>query len=235
MNAKSNQCPSCGKPASGRFCSHCGKALTADAAPSLMSPQVVAPWIALFVALLALVVSLVTFWNQVTRVAVEPQSSPPFASAQSAPGQPPDLSSMTPREAADRLFNRVMTAAERNDAEEAARFFPMAIDAYEALGELDNDARFHVALLYLTAGDIKKAREQLDVIRKSAPKHLLGIILAHDIAERSGDKAGVARAYKDFLAAYDSEIAAGREEYQHHHGSIQRFHAAAQAAVAAKK
>ena len=235
MNAKSNHCPSCGKPASGKFCSHCGKPLTADAAPSLMSPQVVAPWLALFVALLALVISLVTFWNQGTRVAVEPPSSPPFASAQSAPGQPPDISGMSPREAADRLFNRVMTAAEHNNAEEAAQFMPMALQAYEALGELDNDARFHVALMYLVASDIKKAREQLEAIRKSAPKHLLGIMLAYDIAERSGDKAGVVRAYKDFLAAYDSEMAAGREEYQHHHGSIQRFHAAAQAAVAGKK
>lgn len=234
MNAKS-KCPSCGKPASGKFCSHCGKPLTADAAPSLMSPQLVAPWLALFVALLALVVSLVTFWNQGTRDAIEAPSLPPAASASSAPGQPPDLSSMTPREAADRLFNRVMTAAERNDAEEAARFMPMALQAYEALGEMDTDARFHVALMHLVAGDIKKAREQLDVIRKAAPKHLLGIILAHDIAERSGDKAGVARAHKDFLAAYDSEMAAGREEYQHHHGTIQRFRTAAEASVAGKK
>ncbi len=234
MNAKANQCPSCGKPASGKFCSHCGKPLTADAAPSLMSPQVVAPWVALFVAILALIVALMAFWDRGTAVPVVAPSSPPRAAAQPATNQPPDIASMSPRDAADRLFNRVMTAAERNDAEEAARFFPMAIQAYEALGPLDNDARFHVALLQLTAGDIKKASAQLDAIRKAAPKHLLGIILAHDIAERSGDKAGVAKAYKAFLAAYDAEMAAKREEYQHHHGSILRFHAAAEAGVAGK-
>ena len=82
---------------------------------------------------------------------------------------------MTPREAADRLFNRIMTAAERGDAQEALRFAPMALQAYERLGPLDNDARYHVGLITATTGDIESARAHIDMLRQSVPDHLLGI------------------------------------------------------------
>ena len=152
-----------------------------------------------------------------------------------APGQPVDLASMSPREAANRLFNRVMAASENGNTEEALRFVPMALQAYDRLETLDNDARYHVALIHMTAGDIKSARVQLDKLRQSVPNHLLGIMLEHQIAERSGNKTTAARAYKEFLAAYDAEIAKGREEYQDHRGNIERFREAAQASVAGKK
>jgi tetratricopeptide (TPR) repeat protein len=237
MNAKSNECPNCGKPAAGKFCSHCGTALTAETAPKRWSTQTVVPWAALGIAILALVVALEAWLD---RGGQAPAVAPPpvaalFDSAPGAPGAPPDLSKMTPREAADRLFNRVMAASERGDTAEAEQFRPMALQAYEALGSLDDDARYHLGLIDLTAGDIKGARAQLDKIQQSAPNHLLGIMLARDIAKRSGDKVGVTRAYKGFLAVYDSEIAAGREEYQHHWGSIERFRAEAQASTTEKK
>ena len=60
-------------------------------------------------------------------------------------------------------------------------------------------------------------------------------MLEHQIAERSGNKDSAARAYKAFLAAYDAEIATGREEYQDHLNTIERFRTAAQASVAGKK
>jgi len=142
---------------------------------------------------------------------------------------------MTPRQAADRLFNRIMTAAERGDTEEALRFVPMALQAYDLLGTLDNDARYHVALIHMTAGDVQSARAQIDSIRQSAPNHLLAIMVERDIAERSGDQDGVTRAYKSFLAAYDAEIAAARPEYQDHWSGIERFRKAAEASVAGTK
>ena len=142
---------------------------------------------------------------------------------------------MSPRQAADRLFNRVMAANENGDSVEALRFAPMALQAYNNLGTLDNDARYHAALLHLTVDDIKSARVQVDLLRKSVPNHLLGFMLEHQIAERSGSKDGAARAYKAFLAAYDAEIATGREEYQDHLNTIERFHKAAQAGVTGKK
>lgn len=134
---------------------------------------------------------------------------------------------MTPRQAADRLFNRIMTAKERGDTEEALRFAPMAVAAYDRLDTLDNDARYHVALIHMTTGDIKSARVQLDRLRQSVPNHLLGIMLEHRIAERTDNKDGAARAYRAFLAAYDAEIAAGRAEYQDHEGGIEGFRKAA--------
>jgi len=142
---------------------------------------------------------------------------------------------MSPRQAADRLFNRVMAASENGDTAEALRFAPMALQAYDNLGTLDNDARYHVALLHLTAGDIKSARVQVGLLRKSVPNHLLGFMLEHQIAERSGKKESAARAYKAFLAAYDAEIAVEREEYQDHLNTIERFRNAAQTSVAGKK
>jgi hypothetical protein len=60
-------------------------------------------------------------------------------------------------------------------------------------------------------------------------------MLEHQIAARGGKKDSAARAYKDFVAAYDAEIAKGRAEYQDHQGSIDRFREAAQASVAGKK
>ena len=260
MNAKTIQCPSCGKHAAGNFCSHCGapvmstcpacdagvkpgsrvcqecgESLEARAASKQWSAQMIVPWVAIGIATIALFVALASWFGRGSGVAEQMPSSLPMSSTVPAPGQPVDLASMTPREAANRLFNRVMIANESGNTEEALKFAPMALQAYDNLGTLDNDARYHVALLHLAAGDIKSARVQIEKLRQSVPNHLLGIMLEHQIAERSGKKDNAARAYKAFLAAYDAEIAKGREEYQDHLNSIERFRAAAQASVAGKK
>jgi len=196
------------------------------------------PWIALGMATVALVVSLLAWFDRGDSSTVQPAPLR-FSQSLSTPfpdtGQPPDLSSMSPREAADRLFNRVMTASENGNTEEAQRFMPMALQAYDRVGTLDNDARYHVALLHLTAGDMKSVRAQIDKLRKSAPHHLFGYMLEREMAERSGKQDGVARANKAFLAAYDAEMASGRMEYQEHRGNIERFRVAAQASKAGKQ
>lgn len=201
--------------------------------PSSLNARTIAPWAALGIAALALVVALVALFDR-ARDDVSPapmrfsQSlSIPFTST----AQPPDLSRMSPREAADRLFNRVMAASENGNNAEVLQFTPMALQAYDKLGTLDNDARYHVALLHLTANDSKSARMQIDLLRKTAPRHLLAFLLEHQIAELSGKQDNVVRIFKDFLAAYDAEIAAGRPEYQDHLSSIERFRTAARAGV----
>ena len=258
MNAKSIQCPSCGKSVAGNFCSHCGTpivsvcpscdsevkpgtrvchecgtSLTAPAAPMRWNAQTIASWVAIGIATIALTVALAALFDR--GGGVPAPFSPPAAARAPAPGEPVDLSSMSPRQAADRLFNRVMAANERGDTVEALKFAPMALQAYDGLGTLDNDARYHVALNHMVGEDIKSTRAQLDKLRQSAPNHLLGIMLEHQIAERSGKKDSAARAYKAFLAAYDAEIAKGRAEYQDHQSSLERFHKAAQASMAGKK
>jgi hypothetical protein len=194
-----------------------------------------APWVAIGIASIALIVAFVALFSR-DNVMVAPEPVlPPLSSSAPLPGQPPDLSSMTPRQAADRLFNRVMAASENGDTAEALRFAPMALQAYNNLGSLDNDAHYHVALLHLTTGDIKGARAQSELLRKSVPNHLLAFMLEHQIAERSGNNESVARAYKGFLANFDTEIAAGRIEYLEHQNTILRFQKAAQASATGKK
>jgi hypothetical protein len=259
MNAKSIKCPGCGKSAAGNFCSHCGTPIVTvcpecdaevkpgsrvcqecgaslvAAAPKQLNAQAIAPWAAIVIAMLALGVALAALFDRGSGAATPSPFSQLTSPAAPAPGQPVDLASMSPREAADRLYNRAMAASEKGDFVEALKFAPMALQAYEGLGSLDNDARYHVALLRLTTEDIDGARVQIEMLRQSVPNHLLAFMLEHQIAERGGKKDSAARAYKSFLAAYDAEMAAGRAEYQDHQGSIERFREAAQAGVTGKK
>lgn len=202
--------------------------------------QSIVPWVALGISIVALVFSLLAWLDRgggAPKSAAAPAPlSPSLSSPFSAPGtSSADLSSMSPRDAADRLFNRVMTASESGNTAEAMQFAPMALQAYGRVGPLDNDARYHVALIHLVAGDVKSARVQLGELKRAAPNHLLGLMLEHQIAVQSGDKDGAARAYRNFLAAHDAEMATARVEYQEHRGGIERFRAAAQASTAAKK
>jgi mono/diheme cytochrome c family protein len=137
-----------------------------------------------------------------------------------------DLSTMTPREAADRLFNRVMSASERGDVGEAARFAPMAVAAYGRVTNLDGDARYHLGLLYLLLDDLDQARIQVDILKQNVPRHLLALLLEHDVATKAGDGATAAGAAAEFVAAYGAEMATARPEYEAHQFSIDRFRAA---------
>jgi hypothetical protein len=154
---------------------------------------------------IALAVLVVGLWVLVGR-----DKPPPFLEVGQMLNQPPDLSTMAPREAADRLFNRIMTAAEGGDSQAALRFVPMALKAYERLAPLDNDARYHVGLIHATAGDLDGTRADIAMLRQSVPDHLLAIMLEHTIAKQLGDQDAAAHAYKTFLAAYDAEIVTGR-------------------------
>jgi hypothetical protein len=218
-------------------CQACGTSFTAQAPTQKWNAQTIAPWVAIGLATVALIISFISWFDRGSDAV--PRAAAPFSqsapAAFSAPGQPPDLANMTPREAADRLFNRVMAASERGDSKEALEFAPMALQAYDALGTLDNDARYHVALIHLTAGESSKARAQIESIRKSVPGHLLATILEHEVAERGGNKSAAAQSYKKFLANYDAEIVSGRGEYRDHQGTIDRFRQAAQASTAGKK
>jgi hypothetical protein len=206
----------------------------------------IASWAALAISVIALVVAISAHDEgdkpaSPHGLANMPQSTSPFdlpiagSTTNPGQGQPPDLATMTPREAADRLFNRIMMASENGKLEEALRFVPMGVNAYNNLEALDNDARYHLALIHLTASDIKKAREQINILRQSAPKHLLAYILEFQIAGINKDQNAAELAYKNFLAAYETEFTMDRNEYRDHQGNIDRFRKAAQASMTSKQ
>jgi hypothetical protein len=127
-----------------------------------------------------------------------------------------DLSSMTPREAADRLFNRVMTAVSANDNTEVVGFLPMAIRALELAEPLDIDGKFHLVLLRLTGQFNAEALEGAEEILTQQPKHLLGLAMAGDASLALGDSASARAYYGRWLEAYETEAAKDLLEYRDH-------------------
>jgi hypothetical protein len=122
-----------------------------------------------------------------------------------APAGPraPDISSLSPAERAERLYDRIMGAAERGRVDSVRFFMPMAIQAYEALGNLSVDQRYDLGRLAEVAGDATVATAQADTILRSQPRHLLGLVLASRAARLRGDEAG-ARRYLETLAGSES-------------------------------
>ena len=202
-----------------RFCHHCGARLDEHPAPrQWMTPTVVLyAVIGLSIVVAAAGVIFMTGGN--SAVAPPPTVSP---NTSAGSGQP-DISSMSPREAADRLFNRVIMASEQGNTDEALQFAPMAIQAYERVSRLDADAHYHMGLIYEVAGEFDNVRNQVAIIRQYTPDHLLGLILEHGVAEKSGDPFAAARAAAAFAAAYDAEIRADRPEYEAHRKTIEAF------------
>jgi hypothetical protein len=130
---------------------------------------------------------------------------------------------MTPRERFDRLFNRIMQAAERGDSGEVERFTPMALGAYAQLDAPDVDARYHAAVLRLQAGDSPGARALADTILAESPGHLFGYIVRGTAARLRNDRTAFAQAERDFLAHYDAAMRANRVEYLEHKPVLDEF------------
>jgi hypothetical protein len=242
----STTCSKCGAPGTGNFCQECGAALKpgfctkcgaamgsdtafcpscgvarGGAPPTAGSPQSnwAIPAGMLVIAVAISLVFLVRINNGGSTVGLPPQGLTTSAGA----GTPPDLSQMTPRERFDRLYNRVMRATEQGDAATMQQFAPMAIAAYDMLEEVDADARYHAALLKLHGGDMPGSAALADSILAETPNHLFGFIIQGTLAKWQNDPAALARVQRDFLAAYDEEITAGRPEYDHHRPSIEGF------------
>lgn len=163
-----------------------------------------------------------------------PAAAPDMANAGVSPGAPPnqnaagggpapDISTMTPRERFDRLFNRIMQAAERRDSAEVQRFTPMALGAYRQLDVIDVDARYHAAVLRLQVQDVAAARALADTILAESPGHLLAYVIRGEVAGVSKNPQLRARAERDFLAHYDAERRAGRAEYLDHAPVLEQF------------
>lgn len=163
----------------------------------------------------------------------EPRAAPAAGSSAPSAEAPPDISRMTPRERFNRLYNRVMQAAQAGDEATVTRFTPMALSAYEMLDTVDADARYHLALIKVHTGDAESSRALGDTILARDPGHLLGYVVLGTSARWRKDDAALGRAYRDFLSRYDAEMKAGRPEYAEHRFSIEEFRRAAETARAA--
>jgi len=141
-------------------------------------------------------------------------SPPPAAPAGTlGPTSAIDLNSMTPRQAADRLFRRVMGAVEAGDQAEANLFLPMAIASYDLIEALSLDDRFHLSLLYAVAEDGPSALAVAEAGLAFRPTHLLCLAAAAEAALLLGDDEKAAGYYQTLVDVYDEEILAGLEEY----------------------
>lgn len=127
-----------------------------------------------------------------------------------------DLSSMTPRQAADRLHRRVTEAAEAGDSAQVAQFAPMAVMAYDQARPLDLHGLYDMASMQQLAGDFAGAQATAEEGLAEASGHLLLLYAAGQAAEAMNDPSGAREYYQRLLDAFDAERFSGREEYEAH-------------------
>jgi len=250
------KCPGCGKETQGRFCSHCGTPLQAgqcpecgarltpgtrfciqcgtrvDGAPARTGrgPENLGWYIAAGVlAVLILAIGIQMAFNR------DPAPGPvgmPLSGNEAAPsgnGAPGPLTG-SPREQADRLFNRVMTAREASDTAQVNLFMPMALQAYRAI-ELDDDGLYHLAMLELVSGDAAAGLATANRILGKYPDHLLALASAAEATTRQGDSAAARRHWQRFLDVYEQEKGKTLQEYLDHARILPEYQAAARAAL----
>jgi hypothetical protein len=193
------------------------------------------PWIFSGLALIAFAVALTMFiqGQTATRVGDMPLSGAlPQAERVTPDGTPitggagpggVDLGSMSPRQAADRLFDRVMREDEAGNEAQAQQFATMTIQAYGMLppAEIDADARFHLGLVHLVLGDLDAADQEATFILAVDSQHLLAFSIKARVAEARGDAAAQTAAYNMFLDALPAGLTSGKAEYQMHDSMLE--------------
>ena len=236
------ECPSCGEsaPPGSRFCTSCGSSLTAPpaGAGSGSSGDGRLGWWVAGLVLTALILFLLVPVLLPNRGLQEEVATPGSSAAGSGGGQTEgglgpapnvDISSMTPRQAADRLFNRVMQAGETGDTTQVMQFLPMAIGAYERARPLDADGLFHLAVLQHTGQQFEAALRTASTGLEEDPDHLLLLSAAADAARELGDSATARTHYTHILDVWEEERNSGLEEYQLHSALLPQIQDDAQA------
>jgi hypothetical protein len=210
-------------------------AVSADVAPTRSARSDQTAWIVAG-AIVALLVGVIVWQlERGPRAPVVPDMANPGAGgaapfASGAPtGAAPDISQMSPRERFDRLFNRIMTAADRGDSTTVTTFTPMALGAYGQLDRTDTDARYHAALLLLQVGGVPGALALADSIEAAQPGHLFGYLIRGAAADLAQNATMRRQAYRDFLQHFPAEEKANRPEYREHRPAIQEFREKAEA------
>jgi hypothetical protein len=205
LNANARFCPNCGSPINGRT-------LPAPSTPSSNALRWGVPALAV-VALIVL--SVIQFGSRGS--GVDSGGQVPLGTGAV---QGPDISSMSPDERADRLFNRVMRLSSEGKSDSAAFFGPMALGAIQALAPLNAHRRYDVGLVALVTGDVAAATAQSDTILAQRPTHLLGLALAARAADARSDPAASRNFRRRLLAAESAEKARALPEYADHDADI---------------
>jgi hypothetical protein len=235
----STQCASCHTQlsAGAHFCHRCGKPVgatspgattTGDPRKSSSSPL---PWAVAAIALLALLaMSAGKFFNSNRGSSLDaPANALPQAGLDdrgaadaNASGEirGPDISSLSPEERADRLFNRVMLLSSQGKADSVLFFAPMAISAYQMLSPMSADQRYDLGRIAEVAGALPLAKAQADTILRDNPTHLLGLILAARVASLSGDNKSQRDYETKILDVETAEKTKKLPEYDRHENDI---------------
>lgn len=218
----SPRCPDCGAELEedAYFCSGCGEPVRERPRKSFRDQL---PWVLSGLALIAFAVGITLFIQNQTsprRPGDPPTGGVVSGGSQQMSGVDPsetglggssagggadgamptaeELEKMSPREAADRLFNRTMRMQAAGSSPDRVPFFArMGVRAYRRLPpeQVNADVRFHVGLLQLARGETAAARAEADTILSGEEDNLLGLLLASRAAEAAGDSA-LARRYR---------------------------------------
>ena len=155
-----------------------------------------------------------------------PAEMAPFAAGgggAASTGRPPDLSTMSPRERAGRLYDRIMRYVEEGKADSADFFAPMALASFEALGsEMDADARYDYGRVASETKNFDIAAAQAESILRQSPTHLLGLSLSARTATLQGNAAAAKKTWATFLASKDAELGKKLPEYEMHAADIEQ-------------
>jgi len=239
--ATGNFCQHCGGALGGRFCNQCGGKVAAnatfcnqcgsnvgeggggsgtrrDAATAALGGSNLPWWIAggaMFVVIFFTAMSMV----RPAGPAVPAGGAPTTVNPATQMGTT-DISQMTPLEAADRLFDRIMRSLSAGDTASAVQFAPMAISSYERARPLSLDATFHLSMVNRAAGDLEAALAAALEILEQHPTHLLGLAAAGEAAHELGRGDEAVGYYQSLVDVYDDEMAAPLQEYMDHSGIV---------------
>jgi hypothetical protein len=227
-------CPRCNTPLAvgSRFCQNCGSsvvvALPPPPPPPPPPPAVILaaappsriPWIIGGTATAALLILIIA--QRLNIGATPPINSGTQSPPSEAPAamRAPDISQMSPRERAARLFDRIMRLDEEGKRDSVQLFAAMAIPTFQALQPLDAHLRYDLGRVAAAAGELVLAQAQADTILQGRPQHLLGLILAAQIADRRADTLRARRLRNRLLAAEAAERGLALEEYRLHAADI---------------
>ena len=229
-------CSSCGAPFEGALCGACRSSLSAGAkfchrcgaavgSRATSDPRVSAtlPWAIACIAVVALVALVAGRGIGARRVATAqaaPVAAPTDDTTQEAPVRAPDISTMSPAERADRLYDRVMRLHSEGKDDSVKFFSPMVLQAYQMLGPLDADQHYDLGRIGEVLGMADLARAEADTILTAQPTHLLGLTLAARAAMLDKQPAKARDFYKRLLAAEPAERRKALPEYDRHRDDI---------------